>query len=110
MQMCRQHHYAVKFKRMPVSYVANHLTQSFDATNDPIVTTTSQPIDREENRAAGIPGASVVRRDDGIATDNVRHNKNCAPTRAADGNFLLCVDHAVEFFGLDKALRKYDGQ
>ena len=78
MQMCRQHHYAVKFKRMSVSYVANHLTQSFDATNDPSVTTTSQPIHREENRAAGMPGASVVRRDDGIATDNVRRNKNCA--------------------------------
>ena len=78
MQICRQHHYAVKFKRMSVSYVANHLTQSFDATNDPSVTTTSQPIHREENRAAGMPGASVVRRDDGIATDNVRRNKNYA--------------------------------
>ena len=61
---------------MPVSYVANHLTQSFDATNDPSVTTTSQPIPPEESRAAGMPGASEVRRDDGIATDNVRRNKN----------------------------------
>lgn len=74
---------------MSVSYVANHLTQSFDATNDPIVTTTSQPIHREENRAAGMPGASVVRRDDGIATDNVRRNKNCA-LRGLNRDLKIC--------------------
>lgn len=78
MQMCRQHHYAVKFKRMSVSYVANHLTQSFDATNDPSVTTKLQPIHGEKNRSTGMPSACVVGRDDSIATVNIRRNKNCA--------------------------------